>query len=268
MPNKKRYRSVWISDIHLGLKDCKADYLLAFLNSIECERLYIVGDFIDFWQVRRGWRWTPEQTRVLQTLLDISLNGTRIIYTPGNHDANARSYPGISFGGIELVPEAIHETADGRRFLVLHGDQFDTVIRFPLPSWFCNGAYDFLLFVHRWAYRLRRLLRLPYWSLANAVKQQIPGAIRHIRRFEQAAAAEAKRRHLDGIICGHIHQAQIASINGVLYCNDGDWIESCTAMVEHGNGRFEIVHATEATVVLLSEHQNRLEKAALPKAAA
>jgi len=181
----------------------------------------------------------------------MSLNGARITYIPGNHDENARAYPGLSFGGIELVSEAIHESADGRHFLVVHGDQFDTLLRFPLPPWFCDYVYDFLLFVHRWTYRLRRLLRLPYWSLANAVKQQIPGAVRHIRRFEQAAAAEAKRRDLNGIICGHIHQAQIATI-------DGDWVDS----------RFEIVHATENTMVLLSEQQRKFRKATLPQAAA
>ena len=262
------FRSIWISDVHLGFKDCKADYLDDFLNSVRCDTLYLIGDLFDFWQAERGWRWTCSHTRVVRTLLTKRAQGTRIIYVPGNHDEIARNYSGLSFGGVEVARDAIHHTADDRRFLVAHGDEFDAVIPRRLPDWFCHGAYDLLLFASRCLNRVRQCLGLPFWSLATHLKLRIPGAVKHIKRFEHAAANEAKRRGLDGVICGHIHKAAISSINGVLYCNDGDWVESCTAMVEHDDGRFEIIYAAEETRVLIGESRQRPDKQPLPSPAA
>jgi UDP-2,3-diacylglucosamine pyrophosphatase LpxH len=266
---QSHFRTVWISDIHLGLKDCKAKFLLNFLESTHCDTLYLVGDLVDFWSLRRGGYWSESHSRVLQAILAKSIQGVRIIYVPGNHDEVARDYIGLSVGGIEITHEVIHETADGRHFLVTHGDECDRAVKCgnPLKHRLGDWLYDLLLWANRWTNFTRRCFNYPYWSLANALKQRIGRATRYIARFEAAAAHEAVRRTLDGVICGHIHKARITRINGVLYCNDGDWVESCTALVEHHNGALEILYWADETVVVLQEHRNRSLKQPLPEAA-
>lgn len=242
-----RYRAVWLSDVHLGFKDCKVQFLLDFLEVVECERLYLVGDLIDFWSLRKGGRWPAGHGRVLKSLLAKAGQGVRVIYIPGNHDEVARDYLGLLVGGVELVAEYEHHTADGRRFLVTHGDELDSAVKCGgwLTGVFGDWMYDVLLFANRWTNRLRRRLNYPYWSLANFLKPRIGQAAAYIARFEAAAAREARHRGFDGVICGHIHQAALRDISGVCYANDGDWIESCTALVEHRDGRLEVLRWTD-----------------------
>ena len=252
-----RYNAVWISDLHLGFKDSKTDFLLEFLDTMRCDTLYLVGDVMDFWQMARRPQWRDGHTRVLQALLAKAASGTRVIYVPGNHDDPVRQYAGLSFGGVEVRKEAEHVSADGRRFLIIHGDQFDALIQCRLPYWLSSSLYDFLLLINRSLNGLRRWVGLPYWSLATHLKQRIPAALAHIEKFERAAVHEARHRHFHGVICGHIHRAEITEIDGLTYCNTGDWIENCTAMVEHPDGRFEIVHGAEEIRVLKGEARRR-----------
>lgn len=256
------YKTVWISDIHLGCKDCKAEFLLNFLHSVKCDTLYVVGDLIDFWSLRRGGRWLESHSRVLQALIAKSLNGTRVCYLPGNHDEPVRDYIGLLVAGVEILSTDVHETADGRRFLVTHGDEYEALVRCggPVQYWFGSWLYDALLAVNRWINFTRRRLNYPYWSMANFLKRHIGQAAEYIARFEAAAAYEAMRRGLDGVICGHIHKAEILSLHGVLYCNDGDWVESCTAMVEHPDGALEILYWADEKVVMLQERRSRSAK--------
>lgn len=239
-----RFRSVWISDVHLGFKDCKAEFLLDFLETVDCEQLYLVGDFIDFWSLRRGGRWLAVHGQVLKAVLAKAKQGARVIYVPGNHDEVARDYLGLVVGEIKILPECEHHTADGRRFLVTHGDELDNAVKCGgwLAGVFGDWMYDILLFINRWSNRIRLRLNYPYWSLANFLKPRIGQAAAYIARFETAAAHEARQRGFDGIICGHIHKAELTDIGGVCYANDGDWVESCAALVEHADGRLEVLH--------------------------
>jgi len=251
-----RFRSIWISDVHLGVKNCKANFLLDFLESTACENLYLVGDIVDFWHMPRGKRWPDAHNQVLQALLEKANLGTRVVYIPGNHDELARNYTGLFFGGVEILPQHIHETADGRRLLIVHGDSFDSAVKCGrLLEWVGDWGYGFLLFVNHLINFMRHRFNYPYWSLANFLKQKIGTVANYIVRFEQAAAHEAARRGLDGIICGHIHKPALTNINGVLYCNDGDWVESCTALVEHMDGQLEIIHWADKTIVMLQERR-------------
>ncbi|MCC7220621.1 MAG: UDP-2,3-diacylglucosamine diphosphatase [Candidatus Contendobacter sp.] len=264
-------RSLWISDVHLGFKECKAEFLLDFLRQSDCERLYLAGDLIDFWSLQRGGRWPALHGEVLKTILAKARAGTRVIYVPGNHDEVARDYFGLRVGDIEIAPEIIHLTADGRRFLVTHGDECDSAVRCggPLLNGLGDWAYDLLLFLNRWYNRWRRRLNYPYWSLANFLKQRIGRATTYIARFEAAAAHEAMRRGLDGVICGHIHHAALRDIQGVLYCNDGDWVESCTALVEGLDGTLEILRWTDQQAVVMAREPRSLpETAPVPEWAA
>lgn len=255
-----RFRSLWISDIHLGFKECKAEFLLDFLQQSECEQLYLVGDLIDFWSLRKGGRWPAVHGEVLKAIVAKARAGTRVWYVPGNHDDVVRDYLGLWVGGIEIAPEVVHVTADGRRFLVTHGDECDNAVRCggPLLNWLGDWAYDLLLFANRWYNRWRRRLNHPYWSLASFLKQRIGRASAYIARFEAAAAHEAARRGLDGVICGHIHHAGLRDIQRVLYCNDGDWVESCTALVERGDGSLEILRWTHQQAVVVAREPSRL----------
>ncbi|MBX9699196.1 MAG: UDP-2,3-diacylglucosamine diphosphatase [Acetobacteraceae bacterium] len=238
----RRYRSVFISDLHLGTRGCRADFLLDFLREVECDRLYLVGDIIDGWRLRRTWYWCAEFDAVVRELLRLSRSGVEVIYIPGNHDEMVRDWLGLEIAGIRLMPEAVHETADGRRLLVIHGDQFDGVIRYAkVLAFLGDWAYDRALVLNRWFNLARRHLGLPYWSLSQWLKLQVKEAVKAIDRFETALAQEARRRGLDGVVCGHIHHAEMRQVQGVLYMNDGDWVESCTALVEHPDGRFELL---------------------------
>ena len=238
-----RYHAIWISDTHLGTKDCKADLLLDFLRNTESDHLYLVGDIVDGWALKRGWYWHQTHNDVVQKLLRKARKGTRVIYIPGNHDEFARQYTDSLFGGIEIVERAVHETRDGRRLLVLHGDELDGVM--VCARWLAHlgdRAYVFALRLNRWFNHLRRKLGYPYWSLSAYLKHRVKNATSFITHFEECVAAEAKATGVDGVVCGHIHKAEIRAIDGVLYCNDGDWVESCTALVEHRDGHLEIVH--------------------------
>jgi UDP-2,3-diacylglucosamine pyrophosphatase LpxH len=237
-----RCRTVFISDVHLGTRGCRADLLLDFLRQVRCERLYLVGDIVDGWRLRRSWYWTPGFDAVLRQIMAMARQGVEVIYVPGNHDEMLRDWIGLEIAGVRLAAEAVHEAADGRRYLVIHGDEFDGVIRYAkflahLGDW----AYDLALTLNRVFNAARRRLGYPYWSLSQWLKLQVKEAVKAIDRFESALAGEAKRRGLQGVICGHIHHAEMREVGGVLYVNDGDWVESCTALVEHADGRFELL---------------------------
>ncbi len=235
-------RSVFLSDIHLGTRGSRSDMLLDFLSRVRCERLYLVGDVVDGWRLRKSWYWHPEFDAVIRAVLDLAQNGTEVIYIPGNHDEMFRDWLGLEIQGVKLVREAEHLAADGRRYLVLHGDEFDGVIRYAkFLAYLGDWAYDTALVLNRWFNLARRRLGLPYWSLSQWLKRQVKEAVKAIDRFETALAGEARRRGYDGVICGHIHHAEMRMVNGVMYMNDGDWVESCTALLEHQDGRFELL---------------------------
>ncbi len=240
------YRTVWLSDIHLGNKDCHTQYLKQFLLSMECTRLYLVGDIIDVIAMKRRLWCTESHYEILQILQKKAADGTEIIYVPGNHDDVMREYCGGELLNVKLLRKAIHETADGRRLLVVHGDEFDhAVIVRNLYKVIGESAYSFMVFMNRWLARFRRIFGLPYWSLATYIKTHVGEARKTIENFERAAAKFAKEQGLDGIVCGHIHRAAIKEIEGVLYCNDGDWTESCTALTEDASGKLDLLHWTD-----------------------
>jgi UDP-2,3-diacylglucosamine pyrophosphatase LpxH len=239
-----RYRSVFISDVHLGTRGCRSDFLVDFLGRIHCERLYLVGDIIDGWRLRKSWYWDADCDEVLRLILRHARAGTEVIYIPGNHDEMFRQWLplGLEIAGIKLRKEAVHTTADNRKLLVMHGDEFDSVVRYAkflalLGDW----AYTAALNLNTWFNAVRRRLGMPYWSLSQWLKRQVKEAVKAIDRFEAALANEARRRGFDGVVCGHIHHAEMREVGGVLYINDGDWVESCTALVEHHDGRLELV---------------------------
>jgi UDP-2,3-diacylglucosamine pyrophosphatase LpxH len=239
---KLHMRTVWISDLHLGTPGCQAEALLEFLREVECDTLYLVGDIIDGWQLRRSWYWPQSHNDVVQKILRKARKGTRVVFVPGNHDEFARRYVDHDFGGVEVLEEAVHTLADGRRLWVTHGDLFDGVVQ--CARWLAllgDMAYEFTLKVNRHFNRLRGRLGLPYWSLSRYLKAKVKRAVSYVGDFESAVAHEARHRGLDGVVCGHIHQAEMRDIDGVLYCNDGDWVESLTALVEHADGRLEII---------------------------
>ena len=248
------YRAVWISDVHLGFKNCRADYLLDFLHCVQCDTLYLVGDIIDFWAMRRSVYWPQEHNNVVRTILGKAKHGTRVVYVPGNHDEILRDYDGMRLGNVEIRDQAIHTTADGRRFLVLHGDQFDSVVKCSrLLAMLGGKGYGLLLRANRYVNWVRRRLGFPYWSLAAHIKHKVKNAVNFISNFEQAVAHEAREQQVDGLICGHIHHAEIRDMDGVLYVNDGDWVESCTALVEHADGRLELLHWSDTHHALKHE---------------
>lgn len=259
---KQKYRTVWISDIHLGTAGCNAELLLDFLHSIECETLYLVGDIVDGWRLRKGWYWPTSHNEVLRRILKIARKGTRVVYVPGNHDEMFRDYAGLDFGGVEMAYEAIHETADGRLLLVTHGDMFDSVVLYA--KWLAflgDAAYTFLLKANVWLNAIRRRLHLPYWSLSSYLKMRVKNAVQFIGQYEEAVARAAVERGVDGVVCGHIHHAEIREFDGVTYYNDGDWVESCTALVEDKHGAISIVDWAE-------QHRRTLHERKLKEAAA
>jgi UDP-2,3-diacylglucosamine pyrophosphatase LpxH len=239
---RQRLRAVFISDLHLGTPGCQASALLDFLKAHPCDYLYLVGDIIDGWQLRRRWFWPQSHNDVVQKLLRRARKGCRVVYVPGNHDEFARGFIGHQFGGIEVVEEAVHTTADGRRLWVIHGDYFDGVVQ--CARWLAylgDNLYEFTLKLNRHLNTLRARLGLPYWSLSAYLKHKVKTALNYVTDFENAVAQEARRRGHQGVVCGHIHRAEMRDIQGTLYCNDGDWVESRTALVEHQDGRLELV---------------------------
>ena len=257
--SKTHYPAVWISDVHLGYKDCQAQYLLDFLNAIECDVLYLVGDIVDLWSMKRQFFWHPSHYDVLALIQQKAKDGTRVIYIPGNHDETFRHYANDSLFGIEVHKQYIHTTKANKRFLLLHGDDFDSATRYnKLISIAGDAGYDFLLFLNRWTNRIRRLFGGNYWSLASWIKARVHKAREAIDAFEKAAIHEAKKQAVDGIICGHIHHPAVKVVDGILYCNDGDWIENCTALVENSSGRIELLHWSETQKVIHSADISKL----------
>ena len=258
-----RYRTIWISDIHLGTRGCQADYLLDFLKYSESDYLYLVGDIVDGWRLKKSWYWAQSHNDVVQKLLRKARKGTRVIYVPGNHDEALRDYAGVHFGGVFVTPEIVHVTVDGRRLLVMHGDQFDGVIRYA--KWLAylgDRAYNLALAANHWFNLARRQLGFGYWSLSAYLKNKVKNAVQFVDNFEAAVAAEARRRRVDGVVCGHIHKAEIRTIEGVLYCNDGDWVESCTALVEHHDGRLQLIDwAAENRLSFFAPRRSALREA-------
>ena len=242
MSEKPFYRSVWISDVHLCSRDAQADQLYDFLGSMKCDYLYLVGDIIDIGALRKRWFWPAFYNEVLHKLLKRARKGADVIYIPGNHDDFFRSFVGYHFGDIRVEANAIHETADGRRFLVAHGDEFDTVVKHHRWLAILGGrAYDKLVTINRLVNAVRSWFGMPYWSFAGAVKRRVKQAVKFVNRFEVLLSREAKRLGVDGVVCGHIHNPVIREVDGLLYCNTGDWIENCTALVEHPSGELELL---------------------------
>lgn len=248
---RQRLRAIFISDLHIGTPGFQADALLEFLKAYSSDTLYLVGDIVDGWQLRRRWFWPQSHNDVVQKLLRRARKGCRVVYVPGNHDEFARAFVGHAFGGVEVVHEAVHTTARGQRLWVIHGDHFDGVIQ--CAKWLAHVGdwlYELTLKVNRHLNSLRARLGLEYWSLSAYLKHKVKKAVNFISDFELAVAHEARRRSYDGVVCGHIHHAEIRNVNGVLYCNDGDWVESRTALVEHLDGRLEIIRWGSGSVRL------------------
>jgi UDP-2,3-diacylglucosamine pyrophosphatase LpxH len=241
----RRYRAVFISDLHLGTRGCKADCLLDFLHHVESEYLYLVGDIVDGWRLRKRWFWPEQHHQVLHRLLARAAQGTKVIYLPGNHDEALRKWIGSTWAGVRILHDVIHHTADGRRLLVIHGDGFDGVCReMKWLALFGSVAYDTSLRLNTWLNALRRGLGLGYWSLSGFLKNQVKAACRFIDRYEQTIVVEARRRGACGVVCGHVHKPEMRTIEGIQYFNDGDWVENCSALVEHWDGRLELVNWT------------------------
>ena len=249
-----QYRSVFISDLHLGSRDCQAEYLLDFLETVDCEQLYLVGDVIDLIAMQRRVFLPESHLAVARKLMDIAESGVRVVYIPGNHDDFMRSFCGQSIAGVELRRTAWHEGADGRRFHLCHGDEFDQAVRCsPLMMLVGSPAHEFLVRMNRWVNSWRRIRNKPYWSLAGYIKQRIARAQAYIRRFEDAGLTAGEKKGADGTICGHIHAAGFRAGEDGLYCNSGDWVEHCTALVEDHNGQLSLLHWSEEPRVIARE---------------
>jgi UDP-2,3-diacylglucosamine pyrophosphatase LpxH len=258
----RHYRAIFISDIHLGTKRAQTGALLDFLRTTESEQLYIVGDFIDNWSLRKAWFWDQMHNDVVQKLLRKARKGTKLVYIPGNHDENFRNFLNLRFGRVAVLEETIHHCANGKRYLVLHGDKFDGVVRFaPWLAKLGDTAYEFSMQLNATVNGVRRVFRLPYWSLSAFLKNRVKKAVEFISHFEDAVVREAKARNCQGVICGHIHTPDDRMIDGIHYLNDGDWVESCTALVEHADGTFEIINwhaaAPERITEGLHAHSDR-----------
>ncbi|HEX8389284.1 MAG TPA: UDP-2,3-diacylglucosamine diphosphatase [Sphingomonas sp.] len=240
---RTRYRTVWISDVHLGTRGCNAPMLIDFLDHVDSDVMYLVGDIIDGWQLKKRFHWPAAHNDVVWRLMKRAKRGTRVVYIPGNHDEMFRQFTGLDFGGVEIRRKTIHETADGRRLLVLHGDEFDAITMGH--RWLAHlgdYAYTALMGLNRWVSIARRLAGMPYWSLSKHAKAKVKNAVAFISKFEEVVAHAAGTRGVDGVVCGHIHTADMRVINGVEYYNDGDWVEGCNALVEHFDGRMEILN--------------------------
>jgi len=239
-------RTLWISDIHLGFRDCKADYLLDFLNNIHCETLYLVGDIVDLWSLKRRFCWPAKHYQVMLKFYELAARGVRVVYVPGNHDIPMRRFDGELFGPIEIMEECEHITPDGKRLLIMHGDAMDAYINHSwLKRMIGDHGYELLLFINRWSERIRKLVGRPYFSLAGLIKSNIKGAKTAIETYEREALAEAKRRGFDGVVCGHIHYPALREEQGLRYANCGDWIENCTALVEDHQGTMRLLHYSD-----------------------
>jgi UDP-2,3-diacylglucosamine pyrophosphatase LpxH len=237
------YRTLFISDLHLGSKAAQADMILDFLKMNDADTIFLVGDIIDGWRLRSSWYWPQSHNDVVQKLLRKARKGTKMVYIPGNHDEFARQFVKLSFGGIEILRKTTHIAADGKKFLIMHGDEFDLVVcNARWLAYLGDWAYDLAIFINMNFNFIRRKLGFPYWSFSAWAKLKVKNAVNFIGSFETALAEEARKGGADGIICGHIHHAVIRDIDGIRYMNTGDFVESCTAIAEHEDGRMEILH--------------------------
>jgi len=259
---KTNFRTLWLSDIHLGNKDCHAEALLSFLQTVRCDRLYLVGDIVDMLALKNRMYWPKAHAEVLKNIYQLANGDTEVIYIPGNHDMPMRYYDQGLLLNVQLHKQFVHTTRQGKKLLILHGDEFDHAVLYRTMNRIIGSqAYDLMVFLNRTVHRLRRWMGLPYWSFANYLKENISQARRAIETFEQAAVAEARQRHLDGVVCGHIHKPQLRYIGDTIYCNDGDWTESCSALVENHNGELELLDWNKIQA-LISPAENPALKAA------
>ncbi|MGV8713446.1 MAG: UDP-2,3-diacylglucosamine diphosphatase [Nitrosomonas sp.] len=252
-----KVRSVWISDVHLGFRGCQADALLHFLNSVESDYLFLVGDIVDFWSIKKSPYWPQKHTDVIRCILGKAKHGTKVIYIPGNHDEALRECVSHVFGNIEIHQDYIHTLAEGKKLLIMHGDEFDVIVK--NSRWLAklgNVAYDSLLDLNHYLNGLRKFFGYSYWSLAAFLKLKVKNAVSYISSFEEALAHLAREREVDGVVCGHIHHAELREINSVLYCNDGDWVESCSTLLEHTDGSLELIFWAER----FEEYKNGLHE--------
>ncbi len=239
----RRVRTIFMSDLHLGTRGCQADAILDFLKTHDADEIYLVGDIVDGWRLRQVWHWPQAHNDVVQKLLRKARKGTRLIYIPGNHDEFLRDYVGLTFGGVEIKEEAIHICADGRKMLLLHGDKFDTVVR--NVRWLAllgDHAYDFAIWLNGHIARMRRFMGLPYWSFSQWSKDKVKSAVSFVTAFEEAVVNDARKLDAKIVLCGHIHKAVIRHFGDITYVNCGDWVESCTAVLENDDGSLEICH--------------------------
>ena len=260
---RRHYRTIWISDVHLGTRGCNAKLLIDFLDHSDSDTIYLVGDIIDGWQMKKKFYWPAAHNDIVWRIMKRARRGTKVVYIPGNHDEMFRQFSGMNFGGVEIRRKAIHETADGKRLLVLHGDEFDAIML--AHRWLAvvgDAAYITLMRLNTVVNAVRTRLGLPYWSLSKTAKHKVKNAVAFISRFEELVAHEAGLRGVDGVVCGHIHNAEQRSIDGIQYYNDGDWVEGCTALVEHQCGQMEILHWAEIVAT-----RESAELAAAPKLA-
>lgn len=242
-----KVRSLFISDVHLGTRGCQAERLIDFLHHHDADTVFLVGDIVDGWYLRSNWYWPVTHNAVVQALVDIARRGKRIVYVAGNHDEFVRDYVGSTFGGVEVVEHAIHRGVDGRAYLVVHGDHFDLVVRHA--RWLAllgDVGYRTALASNVWLNWIRSRFGLAYWSFSSWAKLRVKNAVNHIGRFEEVLSSEARRHDAQGVICGHIHHAAMHDEFGIRYINTGDWVESCTGVVERHDGRFEIIRWVEA----------------------
>ncbi|KLE32204.1 phosphoesterase [Aurantiacibacter gangjinensis] len=267
---RRKYRTVWISDVHLGTKGCNAELLINFLDSVDSETMYLVGDIIDGWRLKKKFYWPGAHNDIVWRILKRAKRGTRIVYIPGNHDEMFRQFTGLNFGGIEIRRAAFHDTADGRRLMVLHGDEFDAVmLSHRWLAFVGDAAYDLLMGANRWVNAARRAFDLPYWSLSKMAKHKVKNAVEFIGKYEEVVARAAGERGVDGVVCGHIHTAEHRMFDhkgrSIEYWNDGDWVEGCNALVEHEDGRMEILNWPE--VVAARTERAQEEDARIAEAA-
>lgn len=243
---RRRYRTIWISDVHLGTRGCNDRMLIDFLDHVDSEYLYLVGDMIDGWRMKKRFYWPERHNAIVRRIMQRAKRGTQVIYVPGNHDEMFRQFAGMNFGGVEIRSRALHTTADGRKLLVVHGDEYDAVVL--AHRWLAflgDAAYHMLMNLNVAVNAVRRSMGLEYWSLSKHAKHKVKSAVSLISRFEEAVAHEAKSQNADGVVCGHIHTAEIRDFDGTTYYNDGDWVEGCNALVEHFDGRMELLHWPE-----------------------
>ncbi len=248
------YRSIWISDFHLGTRGCQSELLLEFIKHTQSEKLYLVGDIIDGWALKNTWYWPQSHNDVVQKILRKARHGTEVFYISGNHDEVMRGFAPVNFGGVSILNQVIHETVDKKKYLVVHGDQFDGIIQ--CAKWLAmlgSITYDFLIYFNRYINFFRKKLGYEYWSLSNYLKFTVKNAVKFVSEYEKLVCNYAKQFKVEGIICGHIHHANMQSMNGIHYINDGDWVESCTALVEHFDGKLELINWTEKRKELFNE---------------